>query len=322
MTELMITECPGCHARFRVSEGQLKLAAGKVRCGACLQVFDAEAQAQRLAIHLKQLEAAAKRQQSPKTKPSAEPSPRQAAAPHTAPQQHPAETTRTSTEPAPAPAPVDADNDQAVSAQQEPATTPAQAAAPEAPPRAKKREAELPPLLEMRAEPLILEMAEERDTAYATAGWLLAIVLAAGLLLFQWLWFERASLARDPNLHPFYTLLCDSVNCDLSRNAVAEIVNQQLVVRPHPKFGDALSVSLRLLNRSPFAQPFPNLELSFHDLKGRPVAERRFTPNDYLNTQRFDPTHMPPETPIELRLDILDPGRRAVSYELKIEPAD
>ena len=37
--EPLITECPSCGTRFRVSEAQLQRARGRVRCGACLTVF-------------------------------------------------------------------------------------------------------------------------------------------------------------------------------------------------------------------------------------------------------------------------------------------
>jgi predicted Zn finger-like uncharacterized protein len=37
--EPLITECPNCSTRFRVTENQLQVATGKVRCGACLTVF-------------------------------------------------------------------------------------------------------------------------------------------------------------------------------------------------------------------------------------------------------------------------------------------
>ena len=36
----MVTQCPNCTTRFKVSNSQLQVAAGKVRCGACLSVFD------------------------------------------------------------------------------------------------------------------------------------------------------------------------------------------------------------------------------------------------------------------------------------------
>ena len=38
-----ITRCPACGTTFRVSEEQLDAAEGRVRCGACDQVFDARA---------------------------------------------------------------------------------------------------------------------------------------------------------------------------------------------------------------------------------------------------------------------------------------
>ena len=37
--EPLITQCPTCRTRFRVSAAQLEVAAGRVRCGACLSVF-------------------------------------------------------------------------------------------------------------------------------------------------------------------------------------------------------------------------------------------------------------------------------------------
>ena len=39
-SEPLISECPSCQTRFRVTEEQLAVADGRVRCGACLAVFD------------------------------------------------------------------------------------------------------------------------------------------------------------------------------------------------------------------------------------------------------------------------------------------
>ena len=44
MTDSFVTQCPHCQARFRVSHAQLSVARGVVRCGACLQVFNAARQ--------------------------------------------------------------------------------------------------------------------------------------------------------------------------------------------------------------------------------------------------------------------------------------
>ena len=39
-SQALIAECPSCQTRFRVTEQQLAVADGRVRCGACLAVFD------------------------------------------------------------------------------------------------------------------------------------------------------------------------------------------------------------------------------------------------------------------------------------------
>ncbi|WP_455825868.1 DUF3426 domain-containing protein [Pseudomonas graminis] len=41
MTDSFVTQCPHCQARFRVNHAQLSVARGVVRCGSCLQVFNA-----------------------------------------------------------------------------------------------------------------------------------------------------------------------------------------------------------------------------------------------------------------------------------------
>ncbi len=44
-TSSLLTRCPHCDTRFRVSSEQLGVAGGKVRCGHCLEVFDARSHA-------------------------------------------------------------------------------------------------------------------------------------------------------------------------------------------------------------------------------------------------------------------------------------
>ena len=44
MTDSFVTQCPHCQTSFRVSHTQLSVARGVVRCGSCLQVFNAARQ--------------------------------------------------------------------------------------------------------------------------------------------------------------------------------------------------------------------------------------------------------------------------------------
>lgn len=44
MTDTFVTQCPHCQTSFRLQHSQLSAARGSVRCGACLQVFNAASQ--------------------------------------------------------------------------------------------------------------------------------------------------------------------------------------------------------------------------------------------------------------------------------------
>jgi len=320
MSELLITECPGCHSRFRVTEGQLHLAQGQVRCGACLLVFDARAEAHRLERKQRSIKAARQNR-----RPSAPPAPAPSAADGAA---RPA---ARSTPPA-APAPRQPPPPEPTAGPAEHAPLPGDDLWPQGviasighEEEDTRRDEEVSDTTDaliprLYAEPILLEVSREQNDPYAATGWALASLVALLLLAGQYLWFERATLAHNPDLHPLYTLACDSIPCELGRDGYRSIVNQNLVVRPHPAFADALSVDIRLRNDAAFAQPYPALALTFTDLKGRPVAGRVFQPREYLPRERVGEP-MQSMTPVQLQLEITDPGVRAVSYELKLRPA-
>lgn len=300
MSEPLITECPGCHSRFRVTEGQLNVANGQVRCGSCLRVFDARKEHDRL--ELRQRQKALQEAIAATTGAHVEPPP---APPTTA-------TARAPQSRAQSPASSAAGGGQ---------TPPTNGDRPPDGPANRNQARSADGIPHLYAEPILLDADPETTDPVATAGWALATLAALALLVLQYAWFERATLARDPDLAPLYTLACDSLPCDLGHNAIDQILNERMIVRPHPAFADALSVDLRLLNQAAFAQPFPALQLRFSDLKGNPVALRTFLPREYLRNEALDPMRMPPGTPVELRLDITDPGVQALSYSLELKPA-
>ena len=56
--------------------------------------------------------------------------------------------------------------------------------------------------------------------------------------------------------------------------------------------------------------------LSFNSANNAVIALREFAPNEYLDPglRRF--TEMPPNTPVQVELNIMDPGPFAVNYTL------
>ncbi|AXO60434.1 DUF3426 domain-containing protein [Pseudomonas sp. phDV1] len=173
-------------------------------------------------------------------------------------------------------------------------------------------------LFELDDEPLQLDWHQPPATSWGRLfGWCLLNLLAAGGLLAQYAAYNFDELARQDRYRPWFEQLCPNIGCTLpSKVDISQIRSSNLVVRSHPEFSGALIVDAILYNRAPFAQPFPLLEMRFADLGGQLVASRRFKPSEYLAGELAGRSEMPPQTPIHISLEILDPGTRAVNYSL------
>jgi hypothetical protein len=88
------------------------------------------------------------------------------------------------------------------------------------------------------------------------------------------------------------------------------------MVRAHQEYPNALAIDVIVYNRAEFAQPFPVLRMTFNDTRGREVLSKRFQPDEYLGGELAGATLMPPQTPVHLALDMLDPGPEAAGYQL------
>lgn len=147
-----------------------------------------------------------------------------------------------------------------------------------------------------------------------------SLSLLAGLaLVIQYAWANFDELSRTQPWRNSYAALCPFIGCSLPPIADARRVKAyNLVVRSHPRAKDALIIDSILLNNATFEQPFPDFTLTFSNLKGKQVAYRRFTPEQYLGGELAGVTQMPVGQPIHISLEVVDPGPDAVNYTAKI----
>jgi predicted Zn finger-like uncharacterized protein len=172
-------------------------------------------------------------------------------------------------------------------------------------------------LQDLTDDPLQLDWQKRRSPWGRRFFWFLLILLGAGALVGQYVAYHFDELARQDQYRPWFQQLCPQIGCTVpSKVDIAKIKSSNLVVRSHPEFSGALVVDAIIYNRAPFSQPFPLLELRFADLNGHLIASRRFKPGEYLNGDLEGMAEMPPQTPIHIALDILDPGAKAVNYSL------
>ncbi len=172
-------------------------------------------------------------------------------------------------------------------------------------------------LLDLSNEPLQLDWQRPSKPWGRWIGWGLLNLLAAGALAGQYVTYHFAELARQDQYRPWFEQICPELGCTLPSKVDIELIkSSNLVVRSHPQFPDALVVDAILYNRASFTQPFPLLELRFADIQGQLLASRRFKPGEYLAGELAGRSEMPPQVPIRVSLEILDPGTQAVNYSL------
>ena len=175
-------------------------------------------------------------------------------------------------------------------------------------------------LFELNDDPLQLQWQAPRRPWGRWIGWGLLNVLAAGALASQYVLYHFDELARQERYRPWFEMACPHLGCNLpSKVDVGLIRSSNLVVRSHPDFAGALVVDAIIYNRASFEQPFPLLELRFSDINNQLLANRRFKPSEYLAGELSGQTEMPPQTPVHISLDILDPGQEAVNYSLTFQ---
>ncbi len=165
-----------------------------------------------------------------------------------------------------------------------------------------------------------LHAAEAKQRQPSNTLWMIASLLLMFTLALQVVYHSRDELAKDANLRPWLLQMCEVLDCTLSQPydiAHIEIIGRD--VRSHPSADKALIVSTTLLNTAAFVQPFPLLTMVFSDINGTKIAQRRFTPREYLsNTVDLD-TGMTPDMPVRIDLELVDPGKAAVNYEFRAE---
>jgi predicted Zn finger-like uncharacterized protein len=325
--EPLLTVCPHCGTRFRVTESQLQAARGRVRCGACGSVFDgveqlvldtprefATTQDAEQALDELMAELMADTRVVP---PPRGPEP-PAALPESSGLQAPEPAAAAVPEPSSELAP------EAPSARgAEPPSTEPTAAEPQGSVEAASTASEPAPTAE---EPGPATPSPFSDAVVfgpprrMRRRWIWPLALLAALVVTaQVLWFRFDVLVRDPAWRPLYGWICSWAGCELPvQRAPALIRTRNLTVQSAGIDGGSLVVRVLIVNEAAFPQPFPALELRFSELNGAVVAGHRFLPGEYLSGDARNLTLMPMGTPVQIELRIPDPGPHAVNYELDL----
>ncbi len=154
--------------------------------------------------------------------------------------------------------------------------------------------------------------------------WLSLIFLLLVILMGQFIYLKREALVKYPQIIPILELECKMLGlimpCDVpSRKAPDMISMSERNVVSHPSADNALLINSVIKNAADFTQEFPLMVLTFSDINHKVMAERTFTPEEYLAKDVALESGMAPEIPFEIKLEIEDPGESAVNFEFKFK---
>lgn len=331
----MLTRCPKCATTFRITSEQLKARQGRVRCGACQEVFSA------LDTLIEEV------------------LPQPAVAAATAPVESPPEHASPLAPDAEAVELV-VDQEPEVAAVAEPDIVPATDAEPELPPAADgevllvdeplaapeplvEPEAEATTATavapepttttELASEPVLESPVEPAPEAPSASWpepepllheeaprrkwpWAVGIGVAALLLVAQAAIAFRTELAvLYPEAKPALVTVCAAVGCELKLPRKAELVGIE-TSDLHPDAGGRLALVATLKNRAPFAQEYPHLELTLTDTGDQPLVRRVLTPTEYMKPKAPGDAGFGANAEIAVSLAVEAPGVPAAGYRL------
>jgi len=152
-------------------------------------------------------------------------------------------------------------------------------------------------------------------------GWWTATCLILLLLLGgQVAWAERELLITQPTTGHWLRAGCAALRCTLPLVAAPgrlQVVDSN--VQGYPGTAHALLISARIRNTAAFAQPYPVLAVTLSDADGKRLAMRRLRPREYQDDAQALRRGLEPGESSVLMLEVVDPGDRAVEFELGFE---
>lgn len=153
---------------------------------------------------------------------------------------------------------------------------------------------------------------------YSKWPWAVAASLLLLVLFAQATYFFRVDLAaRLPRLKPALTGYCQLLGCSVplpQRTDLMSIESSDL--EADPAHENQINLNALLRNRASYPQAFPDLELTLNDTQDKPLARRIFKPKDYLPPQESAAVGLPPNHELVVKLHLNTADLRPTGYRL------
>lgn len=138
------------------------------------------------------------------------------------------------------------------------------------------------------------------------------------VLIAQALYFFRVEIAaRLPGIKPLLVEYCELVSCtvDLPKN-VELIAIESSELESDPKQNNVVTLHVLIHNSAPYAQAYPNLELTLTDTLDHALARRVYHPYEYLKAGDDEKTGTPANRDLNIKLHLDTTDLKPSGYRL------
>lgn len=172
------------------------------------------------------------------------------------------------------------------------------------------------PMIDDLIPPELRHQTNKPSSTFYKVLWSIAITSLTLFALLQLAYFKRTELASNTELRPYMLSFCELAKCEIPElRDINRLELSSKNIYSHPNVDKALMITAVIVNQAAFAQQFPVLQISFTNLVGDIIMARQFNPGEYLNTNEDKLNDMQPGLPIQITLEVLDPGKTATAYE-------
>ena len=150
-------------------------------------------------------------------------------------------------------------------------------------------------------------------------------LVAAGVLILalvaiaQLAWINKEQLLEHPQGRQLVQMVCNLGACELEQQkAIDKFVILHRNLQPSVSHPNAFSFTLSFANDADFSQQPPMLQLSLLDHKDLLLAQRRFSPDEYLYPASAEGRSIRPQEIVNVELLLLDQALKISSFTLEI----
>ena len=163
------------------------------------------------------------------------------------------------------------------------------------------QEEDVPELLEE-------EIYEEGRSWSSFFFWALMVIIFGAILAGQYVWYwQPDKVLQHQEVRPWLEKICYNFLCELPPTYdTASFLMQEHIAQVHSEVDNAIQFEATFTNTAGFPQPYPYLQLTFEDHNGKSLAQRNFTPTEYLQHTLTNGQQMRPQASVHIKLELSD----------------